>query len=60
MINLMNQNSQIIGIKDENNALKTSLKNLEEELEATKVKVSILDYNLNSVDKGPLQNGSAG
>ena len=50
MINLMNQNSQIIGIKDENDALKTSLKNLEEELEATKVKVSILDYNLNSVD----------
>ena len=46
----MNQNSQIIGSKDENDALKTSLKNLEEELEATKVKVSILDYNLNSVD----------
>ena len=50
MMNLMNQNSQIIGLKDEHDSLKTSVKNLGEELDKTKVKVSILEYNLNSLD----------
>ena len=50
MMNLMNQNSQIIGLKEENANLKTSVKNLEDKLDETKVKVSILEYNLNSLD----------
>ena len=53
MMNLMNQNSQITDLKNENDSLKTSVRNLGEELDATKVKVSILDsldYNLKSAD----------
>ena len=50
MMNLMNQNSQIIDLKNENDSLKTSVRNLGEELDANKVKVSILDYNLKSAD----------
>ena len=50
MINLMNQNSQIIDLKDGNASLKVSVKNLEEELDAAKVKVSILEYNLKNFD----------
>ena len=50
MMNLMNQNSQIIDLKNENDSLKTSVRNLGEELDATKVKVSNLDYNLKSAD----------
>ena len=50
MINLMNQNSQIIGLKDENVSLKASVENLEEELDATKVKLSIIEYNLKSFE----------
>ena len=50
MINVMNQNSQIIGLKDENVSLKASVKNLEEELDANKVKVSIIEYNLKSFE----------
>ena len=46
----MNQNSQIIDLKDGNASLKVSVKNLEEELDASKVKVSILEYNLKNLD----------
>ena len=50
MINLMNQNNQINGLNDENASLKADVKNLEEEIKATNVKVSILDYNVKNLD----------
>ena len=46
MMNLMNQNGQIIAIKEKNNILKDNIRDLEDELATTKVKVFGIEYDL--------------
>ena len=51
MINLINQNSQMIGLKEENIALVTNVKNLENEVIDSKAKVAKLEKNIDQLER---------
>ena len=51
LMNLMSQNSQIVGLQEENSNLKTNVRYIDDELGETKLKLYNLEYEVKQLEK---------